>query len=283
MNAFLHTQSSKCTRLLFSQTFCMPVTHGPCTAGMSRNSTGFTLIACAGFSISNGDTGSLTLRSLNHAELLSIHTYLCKAQLHWTGYVLRMDDEHLPIHLLFGELIEGKRSTRGQKKHFKDILKASLKDFSIDPDMWENLALDRASWQNAMHCGAASYKSQWTSHVIMKKAVHKAKVVCAPPDSVKHVCPHCGRLLHACIGLVSHLQSHQTWMTMWCHSLLPLGWLNTLMAITSVKDIPSAFTTQWHNICHGYGQLTSQLLTGKSLPPNKIWFYSWYNFKATLI
>ena len=72
---------------------------------------------------------------LNHAELSSIHTYLCKAQVHWAGHVLRMDDEHLAKCLLFGGLIEGKRSIGGQKKCFKDNLKASLKDFSIDPDV----------------------------------------------------------------------------------------------------------------------------------------------------
>ena len=48
----------------------------------------------------------------------------------------------------------------GKKKYFKDTLKASLKDFFIYPDVWENMALDRASWQNALHCGAASNKSQ---------------------------------------------------------------------------------------------------------------------------
>ena len=29
----------------------------------------------------------------------------------------------------------------GQKKHFKDTLKGSLKDSSIDPDVWENVVL----------------------------------------------------------------------------------------------------------------------------------------------
>ena len=147
---------------------------------------------------------------INHAELLSIHTYLHKTQLHWAGHVLRMDDEHLPKHLLFGELIEGKRSIGGQKKHFKDTLNAFLKDFSIDPNVWENLASDRASWHNAVHHGPASYDSQWTSHAIMKRAEHKAKAACALADSVEHVCPHCGRLFHTFIGLISRLQSHQT-------------------------------------------------------------------------
>ena len=46
-----------------------------------------------------------------------------------------MDEECLPKCLLFGELIEGKRSTGGQKKCFKEKLKNSFKDFSIDPDV----------------------------------------------------------------------------------------------------------------------------------------------------
>ena len=50
VKAFLHTQSSKCTMLLFSQP-CMPERHGLCTAGISRNSTGFTSVACSGSSI----------------------------------------------------------------------------------------------------------------------------------------------------------------------------------------------------------------------------------------
>ena len=63
--------------------------------------------------------------------------------MHWAGHVLRMDDEHLPK--LFSELTEGKTSIGGKKKHLKDTLKASPKDVFIDSDIWENLALDRAS------------------------------------------------------------------------------------------------------------------------------------------
>ena len=64
VKAFVHTQSTKCTRLLFSQPFFMPVRHGTCRADMSRNSTSFTSIVCAGSSISISGTGSLTPRFL---------------------------------------------------------------------------------------------------------------------------------------------------------------------------------------------------------------------------
>ena len=164
---------------------------------------------------------------LNSPELLSIHTYLHKAQLQ-LGWPCAEDGwPASPKVPIFGELTEGKRSTGGQKRCFKETLQASLKDFSIDLDMWDNLALDIASWWNAMHHGTASYKSQWTSHAIMKRAACKAKAACTLPDNVEHVFPHCGRLFHAPICLVSHLHSHQIWMTMWCHGLLHLRWTNT--------------------------------------------------------
>ena len=61
----------------------------------------------------------------------SMHTVLNLAQLRWTGHVIRMPDGRLPKKVLYGELQEGKPSQCGQKKRFKDILKASVKDFNI--------------------------------------------------------------------------------------------------------------------------------------------------------
>ena len=57
----------------------------------------------------------------------SVHTLLKLAQLSCTGHVTRMPDERLPKKVLYGELQEGKRSQGGQKKRYKDTLKASLK------------------------------------------------------------------------------------------------------------------------------------------------------------
>ena len=56
-----------------------------------------------------------------------MHTVLKLAQLRWTGHVIRMPDERLPKKVFYGELQEGKRSQGGQKKRYKDTIKASLK------------------------------------------------------------------------------------------------------------------------------------------------------------
>ena len=58
-------------------------------------------------------------------------------------YVARMPDELIPKQLLFSELADSKRSVGGQKKCFKDTLKAFLKSFDFDIDTWNKVAVDR--------------------------------------------------------------------------------------------------------------------------------------------
>ena len=84
---------------------------------------------------------------LKKAKMQSVHTLLKFAQLHvrWTGHVTRMPDERLPKKVLCGELQEGKRSQGGQRKRYKDTLKASLNDFNNQTESWEQAAQDRQS------------------------------------------------------------------------------------------------------------------------------------------
>ena len=77
---------------------------------------------------------------LKKAGMQSMYTVLNLAQLRWTGHVIRMPDERLPKKVFYGELQEGKRSQGGQKKRYKDILKAALKHFHIKIGSWEQTA-----------------------------------------------------------------------------------------------------------------------------------------------
>ena len=73
---------------------------------------------------------------LKRVRMQSVHTLLKQAQLRWTGHVTRMPEERLPKKILYRELEMGKRSHGGQNKRYKDILKASLKDFNIPTESW---------------------------------------------------------------------------------------------------------------------------------------------------
>ena len=141
----------------------------------------------------------------------SVHTLLKLAQLRWTGHVTRMPDERLPKKILYGELQEGKRSQGGQKKRYKDTLKASLKDFNIPTDMWEQSAQDRARWRSLIRKGAEKYEEKRICVAEQKRVERKARAKASPIDlsSTDLSCPHCSRQFRAKIGLISHLRTHK--------------------------------------------------------------------------
>ena len=60
------------------------------------------------------------LEVLEYANFTSIKVMLLKAQLCWVGYVNRMDSNHIPRHLLYGELTTGKRNQCCPRKQFKE-------------------------------------------------------------------------------------------------------------------------------------------------------------------
>ena len=71
-----------------------------------------------------------------------------------------MPDERLPKKILYGELQVGKRSHGGQKKRYKDTLKASLKDFNIPTQSWEEIAQDRTKWRGLIKRGTGEYEAK---------------------------------------------------------------------------------------------------------------------------
>ena len=78
--------------------------------------------------------------------------------MHVCMYVVRMCDGRFPKRLLYGELSEGRSSTGGQHKHYKDPLKSSLKAFEINKESWESLAAERGTWRSLIWKGAESYE-----------------------------------------------------------------------------------------------------------------------------
>ena len=152
---------------------------------------------------------------LEQSGMPSVFTMLRQSQLRWAGHITRMPDERLPKRVLYGELQHGARSQGGQKKRFKDTLKASLKDFGIDHNSWETLAQDRPTWRGALRKGAATYEAQRITTAKNKRTTRKSGAGGATIKPPLHAatglsCPHCLKSFRAKIGLISHLRTHLT-------------------------------------------------------------------------
>ena len=148
---------------------------------------------------------------LKMAGMQSVHTLLKLAQLRWTGHVTRRPDEHLPKNILYGELQTRKRSHGDQKKRYKDTRKASLKDFNVPTESWEQIAQDRTKWRGLIRRGAGEYEAERTREAEQKRAQRKARAKASPTElsSSDLSCSICNRQFRAKIGLISHLRTHK--------------------------------------------------------------------------
>ena len=87
----------------------------------------------------------------------SLEEILLRKQLRYTGHIIRQPDYRLPRITLYSELVTGRRSIGGQKKRFKDHLKASIKKFDMNPATLEADASNRSSWRTLVHDGAEHF------------------------------------------------------------------------------------------------------------------------------
>ncbi|KAJ1082765.1 hypothetical protein NDU88_002930 [Pleurodeles waltl] len=101
----------------------------------------------------------------------------------------------------------------GQKKHFKDTLKVSLKSFGLDPDTWEILAQYRPTWQSCISKDTTSYKQSSTAEAQKKLELCKFIANSLPTNPADHLCLTCGRAFRALIRLISHSRTHRAQST----------------------------------------------------------------------
>ena len=147
---------------------------------------------------------------LSRCQISSIEAFITHAQLRWCGYVVRMGDERIPKAILFGELSKGKRSTGGQRKQYKDVLKATLKSYGINPTTWETEAHDRKHWRCTIHQGSRTFEQARTRQLEEKRRRRHeaaARLAAQPtPQQVGLTCNICQKSCASRIGLVSHMR-----------------------------------------------------------------------------
>ena len=147
-------------------------------------------------------TESPTRRYFVFLRIPGVEVLIIKAQLRWTGHVLRMEDSRLPNQIFCSELAGSTRRQGGQTKRYKDSLKYSLRACDIPVKGWEHLAADRSAWWLATHNGSQAFEERRLSQLDIKRERDEGH----PAAAV--ACPVCGRICAADFGLQSHQRCH---------------------------------------------------------------------------
>ena len=146
---------------------------------------------------------------LKRAGMQSIHTLLKLAQLNGQAMLPECLMNVCQRKSSMDNQVE-KRSHGGQKKRYKDTLKASLKDFNIPTESWEQIAQDRTKWRGLIKGGSGEYEAKTISEAEQKRAQRKARAKASPTElSSSNSCSICYRQFRAKIGLISHLRTHK--------------------------------------------------------------------------
>ena len=90
---------------------------------------------------------------LSRAGFPSMYSLLSQRRLRWLGPVHRMDDGHIPEKVLYGQSITGVGKVGCAALRFIDACKPDLKACEIDPNNWEDAAIDRARLRRTMKEG----------------------------------------------------------------------------------------------------------------------------------
>ena len=143
---------------------------------------------------------------LQRCAQTGIEHHIKRAQVRWSGHLARMPDDRIPKAVFYGELDAGHRTRGGQRKRYKDVLKATLKSCGIPHNTWEAAATDRALWCSTCHSGLRDYEEKRCDALRDKRMRRKA---IQPSSNIDiFVCHVCGRLCASRVGLNSHNRAH---------------------------------------------------------------------------
>ena len=150
---------------------------------------------------------------LRKAKMQSVHSLLKLAQLRWTGHITRMPDEWRPKKVLYGEL--------------QDTLKASLKDFNIPNESWEQAAQNRTKWRCLINKGASQSEAKRICEAERKgKRKERAKGSSSDSAQSEFTCSIWKRHFRAKIDLYSHQRTQKHTQTL---NIQDLRWSFSVM------------------------------------------------------
>ena len=123
--------------------------------------------------------------ALNH---MSITNSLCFG---WTGHVIQMGNDRLPKIIFYGELKDGARSRGGQRKRYKDMLKANLKRCSIVPADLETLVMEWSKGRSLCKTSIQQFESDRIRALEARREQQKTATIrsaaCYPSAPLKHI------------------------------------------------------------------------------------------------
>ena len=145
---------------------------------------------------------------LQICNITGIEPFLLKAQLRWTGHVMRMPDSRIPKQVFCGELAAGRRPQCGPVRRYKDAVKVNMKRCGLNPSTLSRDAQDRSAWRTLCHEAVDEFEKSRVEALEHKRAVRKFG---AQPSSNLGVwpCNSCSRICSSRIGLYTHQRTHR--------------------------------------------------------------------------